>query len=216
MKGVIFDRDGVIVDAERHHKNAWISFGEQVGEAVSEEFFKKTFGKTNQAILEELFGSELTKDKIEEYALLKETFYRNSLEGTISPLPGALELASELRSAGIRLAIGTSAPRENVNAILRAFQAEEQFDAISSDEDYETGKPAPDVFLTAARKIGLEAKDCLVIEDAVHGIEAALAAGCKCLAVATTNPKEKLFQADIICDSLEEVSFKKLEELFSV
>ncbi len=106
---------------------------------------------------------------------------------------------------GFRQALASSAPRLNIEVILRALGMENAFEAIAAGEDVLRGKPDPEVFLAAAGRLGVEPGRCIVIEDAVGGVQGAGAAGMKCVAVTNTHPRESLARADLVVDSLEEV-----------
>ncbi|HEY5741138.1 MAG TPA: HAD family hydrolase, partial [Terrimicrobiaceae bacterium] len=127
--------------------------------------------------------------------------------------PGARELLTELKGAGISCAVGSSTSRTNLDSIFASTGLGEFFDVVVSGEDVRHGKPAPDVFLRAAELLGLPARNCIVFEDALFGIEAAHRAGMKVVAVATTNPLELLRDADHAVQSLEEVSIADLQTL---
>jgi HAD superfamily hydrolase (TIGR01509 family) len=128
-------------------------------------------------------------------------------------LPGARELLAALRAAGISRAVGSSTPRENLDAIFASTGLGEFFDAVVSADDVVNGKPAPDVFLKAASLLGIEPHSCVVLEDALFGIEAAHRAGMKVVAVATTNPIALLGHADRAVESLDAISVEDLQLL---
>ena len=112
------------------------------------------------------------------------------------------------------MAIASSAPMENIQLILRGLGIESYFQAIVWGREVTEGKPSPQAFLLAAEKLGVKPEDCLVIEDAVAGVSAAKRAGMKCIAVTTTNPREKLHEADLVVDSLAEVGADVVAGLF--
>lgn len=205
LRAVIFDLDGVVIDTKEFHQAAWKRFGLEKGFPVSDEFFIETFGMTNASILPRLFGRELSVEEFESFVELKEAYFRESLQGKLLALPGASSLIGQLQAQGIKTALGTSTPAKNVQFVLAELKAHKWFDAISQDGDYKRGKPYPDVFLEAARRLGVEPSESVVIEDAVAGIQAAKAAGMRCVAVTTTNPREKLDDADLVVDSLAEL-----------
>lgn len=214
-KALIFDLDGVIVDSKAQHQAAWMKLGEDLGIPVTEEFFLATFGLPNSGIVPKLVGRNVTPDELSELANKKENYYREAIAGNVTALPGALELAKTVKAAGWKTALGTSAPKGNVRLILKELEAENLFDAVSAEGDYHQGKPHPDVFFAAAEKVGAGSGTSIVIEDAVHGLEAAISANMACIAVTTTAPRSELLDADITVDSLEELTLEILEGLLT-
>ena len=205
-RGVIFDLDGVLVDSSRLHWESWQRVGAERGFEMSEELFWETFGMPNSLIFERLFGKPLPPEEAQELSERKEEIYRKLAAGRLKPLPGAVELLGALKDAGFRIALGSSTPMSNIRVILDAVGVRPFFDAIVCADDVTRGKPDPEVFLKAAERLGLPPARCVVVEDAVVGIQAAKAAGARCLAITTTHPREKLSEADRVVDSLEEVS----------
>jgi len=203
MKGVIFDWDGVVIDSSAHHEKSWELLAEEIQKPLPPGHFKAGFGKKNQEIIPGLLRWSEDPEEIQRLGDRKEEIYRALVrEQGVVVLPGARELLESLKLASILRSVGSSTPRSNLDAIFAATGLGELFDAVVSANDVGNGKPAPDVFLLAAERLGLAAADCLVIEDAHVGIEAAHRAGMKVLAVATTNPIEDLTLADAAVPSL--------------
>jgi len=206
MKGVIFDLDGVVIDSSAQHEKAWELLAEEIGKPLPPGHFKQGFGKKNQEIIPHLLRWSTEPEEIHRLGERKEEIFRElANEQGVHILPGARELLVALRTAGIPRALGSSTPRSNLAALFSATGLGEFFDAVVCGDDVKNGKPAPDVFLLAAERLGLAPSDCLVIEDAHVGIEAAHRAGMKVLAVATTHPLEELTDADSAVKSLGEV-----------
>jgi beta-phosphoglucomutase family hydrolase len=217
MKGVIFDWDGVVIDSSAEHERSWEILSEEISSPLPEGHFKRGFGKKNEVIIPEIL--DWTKDpaEISILAKRKETIYRKLVqERGVQILPGARELIEALRSEKIPRAIGSSTPRQNLEAIFSATGLGELFDAVACGDDVEHGKPAPDIFLLAAKMLFLAPADCLVIEDAHAGIEAARRAGIPVLAVATTNPLSELGAATGAFESLVGVTTSTLCEIHSL
>lgn len=215
-KAVIFDLDGVLVDTGEFHKQAWFDFAANEGFKMSEELFINTFGMQNYQIVPMLADKNLSIDETERMSLWKDERYRNLISGHIRLLEGAEQLIKDLKRNSFSLAIGTSAPRENLILILNNTPLNGYFDAYVTSEDVSNGKPAPDTFLKAAEKLSVLSKQCIVVEDAVAGVQAAKAAGMKVIAVTNTNSHCDLAAADIVVDSLSELSatnFLKLQSL---
>ena len=207
MKAVIFDWDGVVIDSSAQHKRSWEILAKEVSKPLPEGHFLLGFGKKNALIIPEILRWTNDPATITALADRKEAIYRELVQASgVHVLPGARELLSALREAGIPRAIGSSTPRDNLNAILPVTGLADLFDAIACGDDVANGKPAPDIFLLAAQKLHTLAADCLVIEDAHVGLEAARRAGMATLAVATTNPLDDLRYADAAVESLASVT----------
>ncbi len=125
--------------------------------------------------------------KVSQISEKKESLFRELIKGKAEPLPGVLDWLRQFQAWGIKQAITSSAPPENIEVLVAELKIEEFFDAIVSGFDL-PGKPNPDVFLKAANTIQMEPENCIVIEDAIAGVEGAKRAGMKCIAVTTTNP----------------------------
>lgn len=207
MKGVIFDWDGVVIDSSAQHERSWELLAAEIDKPLPEGHFLKGFGKKNNVIIPELLNWSQDPAEIAVLGERKEELYRELVRASgVHILPGARELLSALIDAGIPRSIGSSTPRSNLDAIFAATGLGDLFDAVVCGDDVKNGKPAPDVFLLAASKLGLAPGDCLVIEDAHVGIQAARSAGMLVLAVATTNPLADLQYADAAVQSLSEVT----------
>lgn len=203
--GVIFDLDGVLVDTGWAHKQAWQNLAETEGFRFSDEFFYSTFGMSNHRIIPMLLGPDVTRKEVERLSELKERHYRELVAQRLHLAEGAESLLIDLKSNGFRLAVGSSAPRANLDLMLNHLSLHEHLDACVTNEDVSRGKPAPDTFLKAAEKLSLPPSRCAVVEDAVQGVEAGKAAAMPVVAVTTTRAREDLEKADLIVDSLAEL-----------
>lgn len=211
--GILFDMDGVLIDSGEAHFQAWHQLGEEVGVPHTREFFRQTFGMHNAQILPKWLGRKLDEDELTRLADRKEALYRQLVSTQASAIEGAVPLVGELRRQGFRLAVASSGPRANIELCLRALELEDVFDALSTGDDVSEGKPHPEVFLLAARKLGLPPGQCLVIEDAPAGVEAARRAGAACLALTSTRPAVELSAADLVVSKLSLVEPCELVEL---
>ena len=215
--GAIFDWDGVILDSSSHHEESWVRLAKETGFTLPEGHFKKGFGMKNEFIIPNLLNWSNRPDEIRQLSLRKEALYREILlEWGIHPLPGVTEWLAELKQHGIRCAIGSSTHRLNIDTSLRVLGFEDCFAAIVTAEDVSRGKPDPEVFLTAAERIGIDPSHCVVFEDALVGIEAAHRGGMKVVAVATTNLIEALKAADLAVHRLDELSVDQVAALVAV
>lgn len=212
--GAIFDWDGVVIDSSAQHERAWEWLAADESLSLPADHFKRGFGKKNEVIIPDL-GWATEPAAVARLAWEKEERYRELVrrEG-VTILPGARELLAALGEAGVPCVVGSSTPRGNIEAIFAATGLGAFFLAVVAAEDVVHGKPAPDVFLEAARRIGREPARCVVFEDAFVGLEAARAGGMRRVAVATTNPLEALRgHADRVVASLAEVTVAEVRAL---
>lgn len=201
---ILWDLDGVIVDSGRYHYASYKRLFGEMGIDISEErFFAAMFGRRNWDIIRDVLPGA-TEAEAHRLAEQKERFFRELVAGNIAALPGALDLLRRAHEAGLKQSIVSSTPRENIELIVRTLGVADFLDAIVGEEDSERGKPDPQPFTTAADRLGVPYGECIVIEDAPEGIAAGKAAGMRCLGVATTRPAERLTQADLVVDSLED------------
>jgi len=203
--GVIFDMDGVLVDTGWAHRQAWYDLGGKEGLVMSDEFFRRTFGMQNAAILP-MLRPGISTEELERLSDWKEQRYRELAQEHLALAEGAEALLKDLKRHGFRLAIGSSAPPENLDIFWNQLCLRNRFDARVTNEETTESKPSPQTFLKAAQKLGLPPARCAVVEDAVQGVQAARAAGMPVVAVTTTRSREDLAQADRVVDSLSEVA----------
>lgn len=211
--GVIFDLDGVLVDTGWAHKQSWYDLAEKEGFSMTDEFFYSTFGMQNYMIIPMLLSREAALDEVNRLSNWKEQRYRQIIAEKLAPAEGAKSLLDDLKSGNFLLAVGSSAPRTNLDLVLERTGLQDYFDAYVSGEEVTNGKPAPDTFLKAAQKLTLGADQCVVVEDAVQGVEAGKAAGMPVVAVTTTRSRADLHKADIIVDSLTELQARQFVDL---
>lgn len=211
--GVIFDMDGVLVDSAEAHKQSWELLAKEYGHPMSPGLFRETFGQTSDKILPRVFERELTPEEIRKYGERKEELYRDIVRGEIQPLPGVVPLILGLFQKGWKIGVGSSGPKLNVNLVIEELGIDSMVSARTCSEDVSRGKPHPEVFLTVAEQFGVPPKQCVVVEDSIHGLQAAKNAEMKCIAITTTEPRNNLESADIVIDSFEEISPADVEDL---
>lgn len=211
--GVIFDLDGVLVDTGWAHKQSWYDLAQKEGFGISDEFFYRTFGMQNYQIIPMLLGPDLPIGEIDRLSQWKEQRYRELIADKLVPTEGVNALLEELKKQGFRLAIGSSAPRANLDLLLGRLHLRSYFDACVTKEEVTHGKPFPETFLKAASKLGLPPSHCVVVEDAVQGVEAGKAAGMAVVAVTTTRNRPDLAEADMIADSLAQLRAEDFAKL---
>lgn len=216
--GFIFDWDGVVVDSSRQHELSWERLAETEGLDLFDGHFKLGFGKKNQFIIPNLLKWTDDLEEIERLSLRKEEFYREIVRETgLSPLPGVRRFLERLIAESRPRVIGSSTPRANIDAVLKVIGLEGAFEHVVSADDVGKGKPDPEVFLKAAKKIGADPRRCVVFEDSESGVAAGLAAGAKVVGIATTNSIEYLQSngVDLAVESFESLTLERIHELFA-
>ncbi len=205
IRGLIFDLDGVIVSTDNFHYKAWKKLAEREGIYFDKEINNRLRGisrKESLNIILEKANKNYSKLEIDEMLEYKNKIYKESLKHLTKSdiLDNFLELYNNLKKIDIKIAIGSSS--KNAKLILKQIGLIDCFDAIADGFDITYSKPNPEIFLIASKKLGLEPRKCMVVEDAFSGIEAAKAAGMK--AVAIHNAKKSLL-ADYRIDNLLEI-----------
>jgi beta-phosphoglucomutase len=208
--GILWDMDGTLVDTAELHFRAWSRLMQDIGRPFTRDDFAATFGWRNPEIFRALCGGRFGAREIAELGDRKEDYYRASArEAGVALLPGARRLLEGLDAAGACQAIGSSAPRANLELILELTGVARFFAAVVSMEDTQRGKPDPQVFEVAAARLAVPARRCVVVEDAVAGVQAARAGGMRCVAVSFVghHAEETLRAAgaDLVVKSLEAV-----------
>jgi beta-phosphoglucomutase len=212
---VIFDMDGVLVDNAQFHNQAWMQFCKSKGADVTLERVSSHFGNNNREYLTSLIDPNLTDEQILAYAIEKEQLYRDIFETHITAPEGLVEFLDELRANNIKISVGTSAPRANVDFVLSRLNIAKYFDLIVDETYVKHGKPNPEVYNISAEMLKLPAANCLVIEDSIHGIEAAKSAGMKVVGIASTHPASMLTHTDYTIKSFKEIYLKKVLEILN-
>jgi beta-phosphoglucomutase family hydrolase len=213
--GVLFDLDGVIVDSGECHKKSFFQIAHEEGIEMTDELFIEGFGRRNDEIFPMYLGRPLSQEKLDDLAERKEHIYREFMrESGVHPLPGVIEFIKDLKENGFKIAIGSSTCLKNIEFVLSSLGILDSFDAIVSAEDVTIGKPNPRVFVLGAERVGVVPKNCVVVEDAVAGVQAAKNGNMKALAVTTTRIAEDLYEADLIVDTLNEVDSTTIKNLF--
>lgn len=215
--GVLWDMDGTLVDTAELHYNAWVTLAGEIGRPFSRAEFAATFGRRNPEIIRQVFDAAASDEKVQRLGDRKEVLYRAQARRGVSLLPGVRELLEGLHGAGFKQAIASSAPRANLDLILQLTHIEQFIDAIVSMEETERGKPDPQVFLVAAAKLAVPPPRCVVVEDAIAGVEAARAGGMKCIAVTFVGHHDparlKAAGASLVVESLARVSVDTIRAL---
>lgn len=212
---VIFDMDGVIVNNGEFHYRAWKKFCNKYNISFSEDTFKnKFFGRTNEEVIPDLFGRELSGSEIKSLGEEKEKIYREIYQPHMQPVNGLVRFLKELKKQNIPVGVATSAPPANVKFIIQGLGIGNYIQTVVDDTMVTNGKPAPDIYLEAARRLNSEPGNCVVFEDSLSGTKAAWQASTKVVALTTTLPAEKHKYAHCIINDFESVSIQFIKDLF--
>lgn len=214
----IFDMDGVLVNSNPFHVQKWIEFlkAHRIpfdANAVP----RQILGMHNDDAFRTYFGSSLTEAQMRQMGADLEAQFRKTFRPHARPVPGLLKLLNELVQADIPMAVASSAIRANVEFVIDTLALGRFFKALVTGDDVTAHKPAPDIYERAAREIGVEPINCVAFEDSLPGIEAARAAGMKCVAIASTFPMPELrakSRADLVVESFEGLTLAALRGLF--
>jgi beta-phosphoglucomutase len=210
VRAVLWDMDGTLIDSEEFHWISWRDTMADEGIAITHEQFLASFGQRNDSILPRWLGAEATPERMERIANAKEERYRALVrKNGISALPGVADWLRRLHQ-GWQQAIASAAPRPNIDVILEALGAAHYFQGIVSAEEVRKGKPDPEVYLTAASRVGASPGNCIVVEDAVAGVEGARNAGMRSIGVSHNGTH---LPADIVVESLDLLGADAFEKL---
>jgi beta-phosphoglucomutase len=207
---VLWDVDGTLVDTAELHFQAWCALARELEKPFTRADFAGTFGWRNPEIIPKLFGAHHSDADIALLGDRKEDLYRAQAQHGVDLLPGVAELLEGLHAAGAKQAIGSSAPRANLEMILDLTSTRRYLPIVVAMEDTRRGKPDPEVFLIAARRLGVAPSRCVVLEDAPVGIQAARVGGMRAIGVtfAGHHSAERLRRAgaDFVVPTLKQVS----------
>lgn len=193
MTAVIFDMDGVIADTNPHHLIAWHEFLVRYGiHATDQEMHDHMFGKHNSYILEYFFKRKMLTDEIYRLQFEKEALFREIYTPIAQPIRGLMEFVEDLKRHQVKTGIATSAPVENLDAVLSKIPLRARMESLLSEQDVVRHKPFPDVYLQSAVNLGVAPAQCVVFEDSRSGVQAALNAGMKVVGVTTTYTPDQL------------------------
>ncbi len=214
---VLWDVDGTLVDTAELHFQAWLTLAHELGKPFTRDDFAGTFGWRNPEIIPKLFGAGYSHDEVERLGSRKEDIYRAEAIKGIDLLPGVPALLDAIVALGGKQAIGSSAPRRNLEMILDHTGTRSRFAAVVAMEDTPRGKPDPDVFLQAAKRLGVPPARCLVLEDAPVGVQAAKSAGMRAVGITFVGHHSadtlRDAGADLVVRTLEEVTVAQLRAL---
>jgi HAD superfamily hydrolase (TIGR01509 family) len=216
FKGVIFDMDGVLIDSHPVHRIAWRRFLASVGKSVSDEQLDFILeGRRRDEILQYFLG-DLPAGTIAEYGQRKEDFFQENFKD-VKLIPGVEAFIAQVHAAGVKTGIATSASSYRTQRTLQLLNLQNGFAAVVTGDDVSTGKPDPAAYLLAAERMNLTADQLLVLEDAPSGVQAAKAAGMRCIGVSSNGRAGVLRQAgaDQVIPNFVDLSLEKLLTLLS-
>jgi len=207
MIALIFDMDGVIINSNPIHRQAWELYNRRLGVETTEEMHQRMYGKRNDQIVRDYLGDHLSDAEVFEHGAAKERLYRELAGPSLasSLVPGVREFLERHRD--LPLAVASNAEAENVRFVLEAAGLGSFFRAIVDGHQVSRPKPAPDVYLKAAEILGAPPRDCIVFEDSYSGVQAALAAGMLVAGLRTTHdelPGTAIAADDFLAPELED------------
>lgn len=216
IQAVIFDMDGLLIDSEPYWRNAHVSTMKAHGHTITEQEARDRAGirtaDTAQYWIDRFSIKGVTAQELTDQMVSN---IIKSIQTEGKPQPGVAHVLGLFNKYHIPMAIASSAEPKMIDAVMRRLELRSHMQVIYSAVHEPKGKPDPGVFLTTAKKLGVDPADCLVFEDAVSGVQAAKAAGMKCIAVPETANRNKpeFQQADIVLDSLGEVTIDMVYNL---
>jgi beta-phosphoglucomutase family hydrolase len=211
---VIFDMDGVICHTNPHHVKAFEVFFDNYKVPYSEEEFEEhMYGKHNGYIMSHFFKRSVVGDELKKLEDEKESIFREIYKDKVETIPNYLKFLNQLKSRNFKTAVATSAPRANLDLIIKALKIEDEMDSMMSSEDVKHHKPDPEVYLKSAERVGVAPSHCIVFEDSFSGVSAALNAGMKVVGVLSTHTKEQLPPCNFYINDYSEINVEKVLEL---
>jgi len=204
VQAVIFDMDGVIVDSEPYSMQALIDILRQYGVEPTEDDLHRSYGRRVRDDFVEYFAKYGVTTDVNIAIAHKHARYYHLAAGHLRPFAGVMTLLKRLSEQGFRLALASSGDRVKVAFGMQALALNGIFETVVTGDDVSHSKPHPEIYLTAAQRVGVSPTACIAIEDAPAGVEAAKRAGMRCIAVTNSVAREQLSKADLIVDSLAE------------
>jgi beta-phosphoglucomutase len=212
--GILWDMDGVLADTAEGHYQSWLDILAPYGIGFDRAIFNTTFGMNNQTIIHRLFGDNFPDAKLTRMSDEKELAFGSAIKGKVTLLPGVRDWLDCFFANHIPQAIASSAPMENIDAVLDETGIRSYFQAIISAFGM-PGKPDPWVFLEAGKQLGVIARTAIVLEDSPAGVLGAHHAGYHCIAVSSLLTPEESKTADLLVDRLDQVSINDIERVIS-
>lgn len=209
--------DGTMVNNTPYHLQSWQALFKKynLGHLAPETYYSEISGVPIMDTVKRLFGANLDDDQLKAIHLEKEEFYRELYGPYVTPINGLENFLIQLKDAGVKLAMASSATVSDIDFILDHIPVRQYFDVIIDGNRVSKGKPNPQIFLKAAADLHMQPEDCIVFEDSLAGIKAGNAAGMKVIGITTGHKAENLQPAGLIIDDYTELSVQKLAALFN-
>lgn len=212
--GILWDMDGVLVGTADEHYQSWVDALTPHGIAFDRVKFNKYFGMNNQSFIQNIFSKEFSREDIQKISDQKEIDFRKIIHGKLKLMPGVQEWLFKFSKCEIPQALASSAPMENIDAIIDETGIRKYFRVIISAFG-KPGKPDPWVFLEAGKLLGVDARTAIVLEDSPAGVLGAHNAGYHCIAVSSMLTPEESKTADLLVDRLDHINIKDIERIIS-
>ncbi|MDO6759202.1 HAD-IA family hydrolase [Tamlana sp. 2_MG-2023] len=217
LKAVIFDMDGVIIDSEPMHNQAYHDMFDEVGIDVSPELYQSFTGQSTINICKKLCDHFKLEEAPETLVQLKRKHFKHFFEhnSTLGLIDGVLDLIKDYHSNGLTLVLGSSAAMTSINQIFDRFELHQYFSAKFSGGDLKESKPHPEIFIKSADATGFKNEECFVIEDSTNGIKAAKGANLFCVGYDSFHSKNQDYTlADLVVSDFKDITYKKMVEHF--
>ncbi len=217
LKAVIFDMDGVIIDSEPLHYQAYHQMFDEVGIDVSAELYDSLTGKSTINVCKQLKDHFSLNHSPEELATIKRRHYDVIFDNDkdFDLISGVRSLIEDYHENGLTLVLGSSATMASINRIFKRFELNTYFKDKLSGAELKASKPHPEIFIKAAQASGFKPEECVVIEDATNGIEAAKGAGIFCVGFDSEHSKNQDYsKADLVINDFEEINFNRIQSIF--
>ena len=213
---VIFDMDGTLIDNTPYHYKSWQMLYKKYGkgEISKQTYYKDISGVPVLETIRRVFGDGRSEDELKALLNEKESFYRASYAPYVRPINGLENFLAELKNAGIKMALGTSATQEDIDFIFDHIDIRADFDVIINSTMVTKPKPDPQVYLRAAKKLDKPPGNCVVFEDSLAGIKSANAAGMKVVGITTGHTTAELQPVNLVIDDYSELTVQKIAALF--
>lgn len=215
VKAFVFDMNGTMIDDMQYHTIAWHKILSDLNAGLSlEETKLQMYGKAEE-MFDRVFGPDKFEEKaLQDIILQKELAYQKAFEPHLKLIKGLDVFLEKAKTKNIKLAIGTAAPKTNVDYVLDGLNLRDLFPVVVGAEDVNTSKPDPEVFLKCAEGLGINPEHCIVFEDSPKGIEAARNGGMKAIAITSFHPAEDFKNFDNVLFCIENYEDEKLEAFF--
>ena len=209
LKGAIFDHDGLMFDTEKIWQKNWNLVAREMGITLPDEFKKEICGSNGQHTLDVIQKYYHVEDGREIRDRVIESVAHDEIENPIEMKEGLLDILEMFQKHGVKMAVASSSPKEMILMNLKRSHLEKYFEVVVSGKDVKHGKPAPDIFLLAAEKLGIDPRECYVFEDAYNGVQAGVSAGAQTIMVPDLlQPNNEIRNiVHAVCESLKEASY---------